>query len=174
MEAWLARSDSRISLHPKTEVDCDFWRASLSGESYTIKGYQADADFLRPSINAFYLDEQLAMLSEGILFADRLAELFGNVEYIGVLCLFNGLQGRQLWTGQGTTRHMHPNMCSTGRIVVEEVVSRSQIQDDLAGAIHQMMGRKIEAFDLYELSSEHVRNALLGTSALRNSTARPK
>ena len=73
----------------------NFWRASLDGKLYTIRGYIEDD---QDNAVGKTIDVSIPVwrVGEVLLFANRFAETFDTVEQIAIQCRFTGLNGRRL------------------------------------------------------------------------------
>ena len=165
IEAWIGRpADSQMWNDP---AHADFWRASVDGNLYTIRGYIEDSELAqdrgRPPGTEFTTSVPCIRLAEGILFASRLADQFEGVEQIAIRCRFTGLQGRSLilvdhpiapFTSIGPVTH-DPQVLLTGQ------VSLQQVHDNLIEVIHGLVRPLYERFGFYEIPISHVQDMLM-------------
>ena len=69
IETWLGRG---ITSNSRTEVaSSDYWRASITGDLYTISGYVEDEPRQDSETSVLYTDVVIARIAERILFAQR-------------------------------------------------------------------------------------------------------
>ncbi len=163
IEAWLGRAKAdRIWNDP---VHADFWRASLDGKLYTIRGYIEDGELATANEKlpgTLFSDAIPSIkIAEGFLFASRLAALFTGVEQIEVRCRFTGLQGRSLLlsdnlgsvVGPGPESHQD-EVPLTGQFHIQE------IHNNLAEIVHSLVKDLYVRFGFYTVPVEHVHRLL--------------
>ena len=161
VEAWLGgppHNGQRAG--PGESYLCDFWRASLDGKLYTIRGYAEDRRDSTPG-RVFYIPLPILRIGEGLLFASRFAETFEEVDQIALHCRFTGLKGRLLDTGQHLERLLsgvYPS--STNEVILTEQITQQQIQDNLAEILHPLLQRLYEQFNFFRLSFDVVAQEL--------------
>jgi hypothetical protein len=149
VEAWIGRTVSGRSR--RTASRSDFWRASPAGQLYTIRGYPED-DQIRPPDSVLDITEPVRRLGEGAMFATRLSETFADVEAIAIRARYTGLEGRTLVSLQGEWWHLIPNEISrTDEVVLETQVTPSQLRDNLAEVLHQLLIPLYERFAFFRL-----------------------
>ena len=151
VEAWAGRPYNGQA--PGAPHRCDFWRVSLDGKLYTIRGYLEDGGDNKPG-RVFYTPLPIRRIGEGLLFASRFAGTFEEVDQIALYCRFTGLQGRHLtpppwyhvpsFLGDVYTS-------STGEVILTELVTQQQIQDNLAEILHPLLQRLYEQFSFFTL-----------------------
>ena len=126
VEAWLGGPIHNGQRQGESYL-CDFWRASLEGKLYTIRGYIEDRDNI-PG-RAFYITLPIWRIGEGLLFASRFAETFEEVDQIALHCRFTGLKGRFLDTGHQHSERLlsgsYPS--STDEVILTGQITRQQI-----------------------------------------------
>ena len=155
VEAWVGRpiTDDAAARDPSV---CDFWRASLQGELYTIRGYAEDGNIGHTP--GTYIDVTIPVwrVGEGLLFAERLAETFENVEQILIHCRFTGLRGRGL-TSLSRNRVFFGNLVSqTEEIILFGQATPEQIRDNLAEVLTSLLAPLYERFDFFRLPEQLV------------------
>ena len=161
IEAWVGRPDPpRVFDDPQHS---DFWRASLDGKIYSIRGYIEDGTpriFGAPG-GAFDVTLAVRRIGEGLLFASRLAETFDRVEQIAVHCHFTGLSGRQL-TALTTDDipHVLPHTCRVDNVTLEAQATPQQVRDNLAEVIHPLLSPLCDHFNFYDLRLARVQSEL--------------
>ena len=161
IEAWVGRPvPSRAFDDPQHS---DFWRASLDGKLYSIRGHIEDGTprlFGAPG-GTFDINLAVRRIGEGLLFASRLAETFGEVEQIAVYCRFTGLAGRQL-TALNTDDIplVTPHSCRADNVILEAQATPQQVRDNLAEVMHPLLSPLSEQFDFYDLELARVQSEL--------------
>ena len=158
VEAWLGRPYHRqTSGSPHI---CDFWRASLDGKLYTIRGYAEDSRDTTPG-RVIYIPLPIWRIGEGLLFASRFAETFEEVDQIALHCRFTGLEGRFLDTGQHVERLLSETYpCSKDEVTLTGQITQQQIQDNLAEVLHPLLQRLYGQFNFFKLSFDVVAQEL--------------
>ena len=158
VEAWLGRPYRRqTSGSPHI---CDFWRASLDGKLYTIRGYAEDSRDNTPG-RVIYIPLPIWRIGEGLLFASRFAETFEEVDQIALHCRFTGLKGRFLDTGQHVGRLLSGTYhISTDEVILTGQITQQQIQDNLAEVLHPLLQRLYGQFNFFKLSFDVVAQEL--------------
>ena len=147
----------------KTEEShlCDFWRASLDGKLYTIRGYLEDGRDNAPG-RVVYTTTPILCIGEGLLFASRFAETFGDVNQIAVYCRFTGLKDRYInwppWDFVPSLPGVYTS--STDEVILKEQFTQQQVQDNLAEALHPLLQRLYEKFNFFNLSFDLVAKKL--------------
>lgn len=163
IEAWVARPVDRPMWDDPFHAD--FWRASLDGKLYTIRGYIEDGELGQTRGSAPGTEFSNAIpcikIAEGLLFASRLAAEFEGVDQVAVRCRFTGLEGRSLLL----VDHPHPFTDVGPEIHEPEVVlltqvTLHQIHDNLVEVIHSLVRPLYERFGFYQLPIDHVRRML--------------
>ena len=163
MEAWLGRENKYRP--PLDSYECDFWRASLNGELYTIRGYSEDSKSAAGRDNkiseSIWIDLPIVRIAEGILFAYRLADQFDGVEQLAIACRFTGLNGRSLVRSISRTYLTVPNSISrTTERALSGQATLKQVRDNLPEVIFGIVKPLYEIFDFYQVSIGEVRRIL--------------
>jgi hypothetical protein len=152
VEAWLGRPISGAtdvaSLEP---VRCDFWRASRSGQLYTIRGYLEDSSPDRPPGTCMDMAVPVWRVGEGLLFATRLAETFEGVKQILVRCRFTGLKGRALVSIDNSRIAFGDSISRTNDVLVQTRATPAEVQDSLTELTLQLLTPLYERFDFFQL-----------------------
>ncbi len=159
VESWLGRPYYRqTSGNPHI---CDFWRASLDGKLYTIRGYLEDRRDITPG-RAFYIPLPIWRIGEGLLFASRFAETFEEVDQIALHCRFTGLKGRFLETGHQHSERLLSGAypISTDEVILTGQITQQQIQDNLAEVLHPLLQRLYGQFNFFKLPFDVVAQEL--------------
>jgi hypothetical protein len=151
VEAWVGRPVENRMM--EEAAYSDFWRASVDGNLYTVRGYKEDSLEGRPVAQFFDVTLPIWRVAEGLLFARRLAETFENVEAITTRCRFTGLAGRHLVSVDGTRNMSSGRVCRTDEVLLTSQASLQQIDDNLVETIHQLLIPLYEQFDFFPLST---------------------
>lgn len=160
VEAWLGRPDHNGWRH-RESYQYDFWRASLDGKLYTVRGYREDDERdHKPPGRMFHTTLPIWRVGEGLLFASRFAATFEEVDQIAVYCRFTGLENRCLVITHFNALLPMGNPCSMGEVILTGQITQQQVQDNLAEVLHPLLRPLYEKFDFYELSFDHVAKEL--------------
>ena len=160
VEAWLG-GPARDGRKTEESYLCDFWRASLDGKLYTIRGYLEDGRDNAPG-RVVYTTTPILCIGEGLLFASRFAETFGDVNQIAVYCRFTGLKDRYInwppWDFVPSLPGVYTS--STDEVILKEQFTQQQVQDNLAEALHPLLQRLYEKFNFFNLPFDLVAKEL--------------
>ncbi len=162
VEAWLGRLD-HDGRRPRSSDLCDFWRASLDGKLYAIRGYLEDdeRDNGPPPGRVLHTTLPIWRIGEGLLFASRFTETFEEVDQIAVYCRFTGLKDRCLAvTRLNTLSYMDYYTSSTDEVILTGQITQQQVQDNLAEFLHPLLQRLYEKFNFFRLSFDWVAKEL--------------
>lgn len=150
VEAWVGRR-VRNDWMSRDPSHCDFWRATPEGKLYTIRGYAEDGLDRYPAGQVFDVTLPVWRIGEGVLFANRLAETYEDVESIIIWCRFTGLSGRRLTSVTGGRMVFRDDTSSTNEIVLSTQATPQQIQDNLAEILHPLLAPLYERFNFFRL-----------------------
>ena len=156
VEAWFGRAGPDGQRFGES-YDYDFWRASLDGSLYTLRGYLEDGQADGAGVS-FYHTLPILCIGEGMLFAHRYAETFKEVDQLAVRCRFTGLKGRRLCSAPWESRSIlvRDYISNTDEVVLTAQITLQQIEDNLAEVIHSFLGRLYEKFSFFELPNRLV------------------
>ena len=160
VEAWIGGPD-RNGRRSGESYLCDFWRASLDGKLYTIRGYIEDGQGNAPS-TVIYTTLPILRIGEGLLFASRFAETFEEVNQIAIHCRFTRLEGRILSSPPGAFPLPSFLICSssTDEVTLTGQITQQQVQDNLAEFLHPLLQQLYEKFNFFRLSFDLVAKEL--------------
>ena len=159
VEAWVGRPvDGQSALNDGSHAD--FWRASLDGTLYTIRGYAEDALEGRAAGTLFDITLPVWRIGEGILFAHRVAETFEGAEALAIRCRYTGLDGRKLVSITGRREVMIDHTSRSNGIVLEAQTTIQQVKDNLVEVLHQLLTPLYERFDFMQLPASLVDHEL--------------
>lgn len=163
VEAWVGRPvDGQMwndSFH------ADFWRASLDGKLYTIRGYIEDGELAQHRQSEPGTEFSNAVpsikIAEGLLFARRLATLFADVEQIAIRCRFTGLEGRSLLLVDYPAPFTEVGpVARDSEVMLKGQVSPEQVDDNLPEVIHSLVRPLYGRFGFYQIPVDHVQRLL--------------
>ena len=143
---------------------CDFWRASIDGKLYAIRGYAEDDPYY--SLTGKVIDVTLPIwrIGEGLLFASRFADTFEKVDGITVRCHFRGLRGRMLHSlsGRYFVSYGYNNFVNQmSEFTVSGQYALEQVKNNLAEVLHALLASFYQNFNFFDLPIETVRNELI-------------
>jgi hypothetical protein len=149
IETWLGHEEEhRVRRDP---AHCDFWRASLDGRLYMIRGYEEDNPERRPPGTLFDITLPVWRVAEPLLHVARLARQFGEDPTIVMTCRNTGLANRVL-TSLNDRRHVFDNRRAADNEVEFALTGTvADIEDNLAELLHPVLRPLYERFDFFEL-----------------------
>ena len=157
VEAWAHPAPNRTTDDPSL---FDYWRSSMDGTLYTIRGFEEDGLEDYPAGTVIDPTWSVWRIGETILFAGRFAETFDDAHEIAVRCRFTGLDGRQMTQ---VTGHRWPRIRGTGRtneITTEITIQTLRVQDNIVEIVHRVLAPVYELFDFFELPEVLVKTEL--------------
>ena len=163
VEAWVGRSVEGQMWDDSFHAD--FWRASLDGKLYTIRGYIEDGELAQQRRSAPGTEFSNAIpsikIAEGLLFARRLATLFEDVEQIAIRCRFTGLKGRSLLLVDYPVPFTEVGpVARDPEVILEGQLSLQQVDDNLPEVIHSLVRPLYERFGFYKISVDQIQRIL--------------
>ena len=160
VEAWFGRPDHN-GRRDRESYQHDFWRASLDGKLYTIRGYREDDERdNKPPGRVFHTTLPIWRVGEGLLFASRLAETFEEADKIAVYCRFTGLKDRGLVITHFNAPSSMDGSSSTDEVVLTGQFTQQQVQDNLAEVLHPLLQPLYEKFNFFKLPFDYVAKEL--------------
>ncbi len=162
IEAWIGRPvESRVWNDPS---HADFWRASLDGKLYTIRGYIEDAELSLDRARAPGTEFSNALptikIAEALLFTSRLAATFESAEQVAIRCRFTRMEGRSLLLMEQLPFIDGGPVSRDPEVTLTKQVSLQQINDNLVEVIHDLVIPLYERFGFYQVSIGHVQRML--------------
>ena len=164
VEAWVGRPARGPMWNDPSHAD--FWRVSLDGKLYTIRGYIEDGELAQERRSTpgteFTNSASIIKIAEGLLFARRLADTFEGVERIAIRCRFTGLERRSLLL----VDYPVPGLIEDGPIIQDpEVILTGQVSfqcvdDNLTEVIYNLVKPLYERFEFYQIPIHHVQSML--------------
>ena len=155
IEAWIGdpSGDRQIKRDPS---HCDFWRAHPAATFFRLRGYDEDSsDDMKPG-TAFDVALPIWRVGETLLFAARIARLFGENPEILMVCYYNGLRNRSLTSRTGFLDFWDNQVCADDTATLEVKVAAQQIEDNLVEVLHPMLQPLYERFSFFELDARLV------------------
>ena len=163
IEAWVGRPVEGQMWDDSFHAD--FWRASLDGKLYTIRGYIEDSELAQQRRSEPGTEFSNAIpsikIAEGLLFARRLAALFENVEQIAIRCRFTGLKDRSLLLVDYPVPFTEVGpVAQDSEVILKGQVSLQQVDDNLPEVVHSLVGPLYERFGFYQIPIDHIQRML--------------
>ena len=163
VEAWVGRPLSRRFFDgPSTS---DFWRVSVRGQLYSIRGYLEDDDPQRAQPGTvFDVRVPAKRVGEALIFAHRLATTFDGVEQVALQCRFTGLTNRHLTFlgafGVWPRFTLGQSVSHAPEAELQGLATLRQIEDNLTEVVHGFLYPLYERFGFYQLPLATVQGAL--------------
>ena len=163
IEAWIGRPvDGTMWNDP---FHADFWRASVDGRLYTIRGYIEDGELAQQRGSAPGTEFSNAIpsikVAEGLLFASRLSAVFEGVEQIAIRCRFTGLEERSLLLVDHPAPFTDIGPATRdSQVILTGQVSLQEVHDNLTEVIHSLVRPLYERFGFYQISIDHIQRIL--------------
>ncbi len=161
VEAWIGRPVHADSME-REPACCDFWRVSMDGKLYTIRGYFEDGAKRISAGEILDVTLPVWRIAEGLLFASRFAETFDEVDEIAIQCRFTGLNGRRLISITGKRFFPGGDISSTDEVALTCQATPQQVRDNLAEILYPLLLPLYERFNFFKLPFSLVEEELGG------------
>ena len=163
IEAWIGRRNDENS--PREAYRSDYWRASKSGELYTIRGYLEDSYKARTMRQVepgtvFDLTLPIWRIGEILYFATRFLAEFRNVQAIMIKCRFVGINDRIITSLDLRHWTTDSRPCRSNEVVTTATVDLKQLEDNMVEIVYQLLMELYEHFDFYKLAQTLVKEEL--------------
>ena len=163
IEAWLGRPSSRNTYSDSQYAD--FWRASLAGQLYVIRGYEEDGierggPLRRSPGTILAINISVIRVWECLRFASHFMSTFEGAEEIIVRCQYTGLNGRSLIDRLAPGFSNRQGICRAGEVPLTGQFSLQQLEDNMPEVLQHLMAPLFEHFDFFTLTLEHVQNII--------------
>ena len=156
IETWLGRGTTSNS---RTEVaSSDYWRASITGDLYTISGYVEDELRQGSETSVLYVDLVIARIAERILFAQRYAQQFQGIDGMGIKLGFTGLRGRRLKFYRSPSSQRY--VAESDTYETSQIVDLRNIDMNFAEVMQTLLVPLFESFDFAEIQPDVYRQVL--------------
>lgn len=160
IEVWLGATDGDRALHDAAH--CDFWRASVEGRFYMIRGFEEDVPDGRVPGTLFDLTLPIWRIAEPLLHVARLARLFEGQATIVMLGRYVGLANRTLTSLDNLRRVREGRRSADDEVELSLTATVTEIEDNLAELLHPILRPLYERFDFFELPMNLVAEELAG------------
>lgn len=163
IEAWLGSPTPR-NIH-SGPLYADFWRASLSGQLYLIRGYGEDSaegnnSSRRKPGEFLTIDITVIRIWESLRIAGGFAQTFEDVDEVIVQCQYTGLSGRRLIDSSKPAFSIRRGVSEVGEVPLYGQFTLQQLEDNMPEVLLQLMAPLFEHFDFFRLTLDHVQNVL--------------
>jgi hypothetical protein len=159
IEAWVGDPSGERNLE-RDPSHCDFWRADKTGNFFLLRGYDEDSSEKVNAGDAMDVALPIWRVGETLLFASRLARLFGDNPEILMTCQYNGLKDRRLVNLSGFRNALSKQGCADDSVTLETQATAQQIEDNLVEVLHPMLQPLYERFSFFELDARLVTQEL--------------
>lgn len=149
IETWLGAEEENRAL--RDPAHCDFWRASLEGRLYMIRGYEEDSREGRPAATLLDITLPVWRVAESLLYVARLARLFGEDAAIVMSCRYTGLANRILTSLDNRRIVFDDRRAADNEVQLALTATPAEIEDNLAELLHPALSPLYERFDFFEL-----------------------
>jgi hypothetical protein len=156
IEAWLGAPRDGAS-HDSSHSD--YWRASLDGSLYLIRGYSEDGLNDRPPGKLIDFTLPIWRVGEALLFASRYARFFEGAESIVARCHYTDLRNPQLTSLSGG-RAVFERDSQTDEVTLYIDVPLNRVRDNLIEVLHDLLRPLYEIFGFMELPINVVREEI--------------
>ena len=163
IEAWLGRPfPGNIYNDP---AHADFWRASIAGQLYVVRGYGEDdvektTSIHRDAGTILAVDISVIRVWECLRFAAEFSKTFADVEEIVVQCLYTGLTGRFLLDSVSPGFSIRRGVSQINEVRLTGRFTLQQMEDNMPEVLQNLMAPLFEHFDFFRLTSAHVQNII--------------
>ena len=160
LETWLGASDgSRVT---DDSAHVDFWRVTLDGKMFLLRGYDEDAVSTIESGTVFDVTLPVWRVGEALLFLSRFALEYDEDPNIRIIVRYSGLSGRQLTSVTGR-RYISPGRASADEsLELTTEATAFQIKDNLVEILHALLLPLYERFGFFELPQQLVQEEVTG------------
>ena len=143
----------------------DYWRASLSGQLYLMRGYGEDTVESSPSLHRdpgtiLAIDIAVIRTWECLRFASEFSRTFASVEEIKVQCLYTGLLDRLLIDGLSPAFSIRRGTSRVNEVNLAGQFALQQLEDNMPEVLQNLMAPLFEHFEFYRLTSDHVQKIM--------------
>lgn len=166
IECWLAPETDERDRAFNDPAHCDFWRAVPSGRLFLMRGYQEDGEETFPPGTIFDTTLPIWRIGEGLLHAERLAQLMRksdqSVIAIRFRALYSGLSGRILrsWSNPLSDLMIEGHAARSDEAVLETTIPATDVESRLAEHVFPLVSSLYERFGVTGLSESRVQAEL--------------
>jgi hypothetical protein len=158
IEAWLGQPGEDRHFYDASH--CDFWRAEPDGRLFLLRGFDEDSTADYAPGAAFDVTLPVWRVGEAMLYAERVARVFGDDLSIITRCRYVGLRGRLLVSLDRRRLMFEDRRATDDEVVVEIQATYAEIRDNLAEVLRQLLAPLYERFEFFELPAALVTQEL--------------
>ena len=163
IEAWLGRPmpGNRYEDTPYA----DFWRASLLGQLYIIRGYAEDSvegtsKLRRKPGEILTMDISVIRIWECLRIAGHFLGTFEDVEEIRVRCRYSGLQGRLLIDSSSPAFSIRRGVSQVDEVPLVGQFTLQQLENNMPEVLRHLMAPLFEHFEFFRLTVDQVQSII--------------
>jgi len=161
IECWVKPADAGVNRPFGDAAHCDFWRASLNGRMFLIRGYQEDSQDTFAPHTIFDTTLPTWRLGECVLHAQRLATQIAvepSKIHVRLRALYTGLSGRVLraWGNPLSDLMFEGSSARSDEAMLDRVIPVNEIDTKLAQHLHPIIASLFERFGVTGLSVDRV------------------
>jgi hypothetical protein len=150
IEAWVGDPSGERGIR-RDPAHCDFWRAHPAGHFFKLRGYEEDSSDQVTAGVTFDVILPIWRVGETLLYASRLARLFGDNPDILMICQYSGLRNRRLVNLRDFLDDLDTQGCVDDTVTLETQATARQIEDNLVEVLHPLLQPLYERFSFFEL-----------------------
>ena len=163
IEAWIGRPLPNKMFNDPSYAD--FWRASPSGQLYTIRGYWEDSvewtnSLRRSPGTTLAVNISVIRVLECLRFASCFMRTFGDVEEVIVQCQYTGLSDRTLIDSSEPAFSIRRGVSQVDQVQLTRQFTLQQLEDNMPEVLSHLMAPLLEHFDFFRLTVDHVQNII--------------
>tara|TARA_R110002124_G_scaffold261137_1_gene427049 strand:+ start:2294 stop:3628 length:1335 start_codon:yes stop_codon:yes gene_type:complete len=148
VEAWVGRP-ARDNWAERDPSLCDFWRATVDGKLYSIRGYAEDGwERVEPG-RWIDLTMPVWRIGEILIFVSRLAASYEDVEAIAFSIRFTGLASRQMTSITGRRAMLEGWTSQTDEVHLRGRATVIQLTDNLPEFLRECLTPLYERFNFF-------------------------
>lgn len=165
IECWIGGGEDALPAE-RDAAHSDFWRVSLDGMAYLLRGFQEDAMQNRPNCSyeparVFDLVLPVWRVGETMLQANALADhMFDGNTTIRFIARYEGLAGRELISLNGNRLLFEGRVARQNDITLETHVEAQAITSNLPEVVRPFLAPLYALFDFLELPASLVTEEL--------------
>ncbi len=163
IEAWIGRPLPNKMFNDPSRSD--FWRASPTGQLYSIRGYSEDGGEWANSLQlnpgtTLTVNNSVLQIWECLRFASRFLRTFGDFEDVIIRCQFAGLSGRTLVDSLDPAFSIRRGVGQVDEVPLTGQFTLKQLEDNMPEVLSHLMGPMFEHFEFFQLTVAHVQNII--------------
>ncbi len=163
IEAWIGRPLPNKMFNDPSRSD--FWRASPTGQLYSIRGYSEDGGEWANSLQlnpgtTLTVNNSVLQIWECLRFASCFLRTFGDFEDVIVRGQFAGLSGRTLVDSLDPAFSIRRGVSQVDGVPLTGQFTLQQLEDNMPEVLSHLMAPMFEHFEFFQLTVAHVQNII--------------